>query len=133
MNEPQPNNPLHGVSLKSMLEHLVERRGWEDLAARIRVRCFIENPSIESSLTFLRKTGWARVKLEQLYSEDIQAMERNRKRNKRRAAMRAFRAEQEAAGLPSTRAGAAAEADSSGHDNTFDSDGSKRHDDGEED
>ena len=105
MNEPQPNNPLHGVSLKSMLEHLVERRGWEDLATKIRVRCFSENPSVESSLTFLRKTGWARMKLEQLYLEELQAAERNRKRNKRRAAMRAFRAEQEAAGIAPGEAG----------------------------
>lgn len=97
MNEPQANDPLHGVSLKKMLEDLVERRGWEELASRIRVRCFSENPSLESSLKFLRKTGWARMKVEQLYLEDLQAAERNRKRNRRRAAMRAFRAEQEAA------------------------------------
>lgn len=117
MNGNQPNNPLHGVSLKAMLEHLVERKGWEELAFRIRVRCFSEDPTIESSLTFLRKTGWARMKLEKLYLDDVQAIERNRKRNKRRAAMRAYRAEQEAAGLPWTRAGAeAAAADLPGND-----------------
>ena len=99
-DKPQPNNPLHGISLKTMLEDLVERRGWDDLGDRIRVRCFVENPSIASSLKFLRKTEWARAKVERLYLEDRQVLERNRKRNERRAAMRAFRAEQETAGDP---------------------------------
>lgn len=98
MTETQPNNPLHGISLKTMLEDLVERRGWGDLATRIRVRCFLENPSVASSLKFLRKTEWARQKVEQLWLEDRQAADRNRKRNQRRAAMRAIRAEHEAAG-----------------------------------
>lgn len=98
MPETQPNNPLHGISLKTMLEDLVERRGWADLASRIRVRCFSENPSLASSLKFLRKTEWARAKVEQLWLEDRQAAERNRKRNQRRAAMRAVRAEHEATG-----------------------------------
>lgn len=93
----QPNNPLHGVSLKAMLEDLVERRGWDDLGARIRIGCFRENPSVASSLKFLRKTEWARLKVEQLYLEDVQAAERNRKRNKRRAAMRAARVEHDIA------------------------------------
>jgi len=95
MNE-QPNNPLHGVSLKAMLEELVEKRGWEDLGERIRIRCFSENPSIASSLRFLRKTEWARLKVEQLWLEDRHDAERNRKRNQRRAAMRAVRAKHEA-------------------------------------
>jgi uncharacterized protein (DUF2132 family) len=56
MDKPQPNNPLHGVSLKLMLEELVERRGWEDLAGRIHIRCFSDDPTIASSLKFLRKT-----------------------------------------------------------------------------
>jgi uncharacterized protein (DUF2132 family) len=94
MDEEQPNNPLHGISLKFMLEDLVARRGWEDLGERIKVRCFLENPSIASSLKFLRKTEWARTKLERLYLDDQRAIERNRKRNERRASMRAFRAEQ---------------------------------------
>ena len=97
MDEEQPNNPLHGVSLKAILEDLVARRGWADLSERIRIRCFAENPSIPSSLKFLRKTEWARLKVEQLYLEDRQGVERNRKRNQRRAAMRAIRAEHEAA------------------------------------
>lgn len=92
----RPNDPLHGVSLKAMLEELVEKRGWEDLAAHVRIRCFRENPSIASSLTFLRKTGWARMKVEQLFLEDRRALERNRERNRRRAARRAVRAEHEA-------------------------------------
>jgi uncharacterized protein (DUF2132 family) len=93
----QPNNPLHGISLKTMLEELVERHGWESLARRIAIRCFTENPSVASSLKFLRKTEWARSKVEQLYLADLEAMERNRKRNRRRAAMRAARTEPEGA------------------------------------
>jgi uncharacterized protein (DUF2132 family) len=95
-DQTQPNNPLHGVSLKAMLEELVERHDWSGLAERIRVRCFVENPSIASSLKFLRKTEWARLKLEQFYLEHRQALDRNRKRNQRRAAMRAIRAGHEA-------------------------------------
>lgn len=66
MNE-QPNNPLHGVTLAMMLEALVERYGWEELGRRIPIRCFNHDPSIKSSLTFLRKTPWARAKVEELY------------------------------------------------------------------
>ena len=69
----QPNNPLHGITLKAMLEDLVERRGWDELGDRIRIRCFTSDPSIKSSLTFLRKTEWARKKVEQLYLEDNRA------------------------------------------------------------
>jgi len=93
MAETQPNNPLHGVSLKTIMEELVERHGWAGLAERFSIRCFSENPSIPSSLKFLRKTEWARQKVERFYLEDRQAIERNRKRNQRRAAMRATRAE----------------------------------------
>jgi uncharacterized protein (DUF2132 family) len=96
----QPNNPLHGISLKTMLEELVERHGWETLGQRIRIRCFTDDPSVASSLKFLRKTEWARHKVEQLYLADREAIERNRKRNQRRAAMRAARAENEAAAAP---------------------------------
>ena len=67
MDETQPDNPLHGITLKVILEDLVERHGWDDLADRIRVRCFSENPSIQSSLKFLRKTPWAKTKVENLY------------------------------------------------------------------
>jgi len=63
----QKNNPLHGITLKTQLEELVADYGWEKLAQKIRIRCFSENPSINSSLTFLRKTSWARTKVEGLY------------------------------------------------------------------
>ncbi|HJV77564.1 MAG TPA: VF530 family protein [Paludibacter sp.] len=63
----QPNNFLHGITLKNMIEQLVETYGWEELAERIRINCFYENPSISSSLKFLRKTPWARTKVEELY------------------------------------------------------------------
>jgi len=70
MTPEQPNNPLHGVTLKSMVEDLVARRGWEDLATRIRIRCFDTDPSVASSLKFLRKTEWARKQVEELYLAD---------------------------------------------------------------
>jgi uncharacterized protein (DUF2132 family) len=67
MNDRQPNNPLHGITLEMMLNALVERYGWEELGKRIKIRCFTSDPSIKSSLTFLRKTPWARKKVEDLY------------------------------------------------------------------
>ena len=71
MNPSQPNNPLHGVTLKAMLEYLVAEYGWERLGERIRIGCFREQPSINSSLKFLRKTDWARTKVERLYANSI--------------------------------------------------------------
>ena len=65
----QPNNPLHGMKLASIVELLVEHHGWEGMAAKVNVNCFKNDPSIKSSLTFLRKTPWARDKVEQLYLE----------------------------------------------------------------
>ncbi|HKK40076.1 MAG TPA: VF530 family protein [Cryomorphaceae bacterium] len=65
--ENQPNNPLHGVKLANILEVLVEELGWEELGMRININCFKNDPSIKSSLTFLRKTPWAREKVERLY------------------------------------------------------------------
>lgn len=65
--EKQPNNPLHGLKLAGILESLVEKFGWEELGQRINIRCFTHNPSVNSSLKFLRKTPWAREKVEQLY------------------------------------------------------------------
>ena len=62
-----PRNPLHGIMLERMLTELVEHFGWENLGERIRVRCFTSDPSIPSSLKFLRKTPWAREKVESLY------------------------------------------------------------------
>lgn len=61
------NDPLHGLSLQAILTTLVERHGWDGLAQRIDIRCFKSDPSIKSSLTFLRKTPWARAKVEALY------------------------------------------------------------------
>lgn len=63
----QPNNPLHGITLQTILERLVEEYGWEELGERVRINCFITNPSLNSSLTFLRRTPWAREKVEKLY------------------------------------------------------------------
>jgi len=79
MNEnPQQNNPLHGVKLADMLEALVAEYGWEELGSIIDIRCFNYDPSIKSSLTFLRRTPWARDKVEVLYLRMIQ------KKNKRK-------------------------------------------------
>jgi uncharacterized protein (DUF2132 family) len=63
----QPNNPLHGVKLATVVESLVEHYGWEGLTLKININCFKNNPSIQSSLKFLRKTPWARDKVERLY------------------------------------------------------------------
>ncbi len=67
MTQEQPNNPLHGKTLESILNELVARYGWDELGERIPINCFRSNPSIKSSLTFLRKTPWARDKVEELY------------------------------------------------------------------
>jgi uncharacterized protein (DUF2132 family) len=71
MAETQKNNPLHGVTLEQILNHLVAQYGWEEMNERIRINCFFDNPSISSSLKFLRKTDWARKKVEVLYLESI--------------------------------------------------------------
>ena len=68
MNE-QANNPLHGKTLENILNELVAQYGWPELGYRIRINCFLDNPSIQSSLKFLRKTPWARKKVEELYIE----------------------------------------------------------------
>lgn len=67
----QKNNPLHGVKLSEILQLLVSEYGWEALGNRINIRCFNYDPSIKSSLKFLRKTPWARKKVEELYLEVI--------------------------------------------------------------
>jgi uncharacterized protein (DUF2132 family) len=64
-------DPLHGKTLQMILEYLLEKYGWEELDRRIRINCFAVDPSIKSSLTFLRKTPWARAKVEKLYIETI--------------------------------------------------------------
>ncbi len=67
MDNEQPNNPLHGIKLADIMEYLVDYYGWEVLGEKIKINSFNSNPSIKSSLTFLRKTPWAREKVEQLY------------------------------------------------------------------
>jgi uncharacterized protein (DUF2132 family) len=67
MSEEQPNNPLHGLTLEAMLMKLVDHHGWEYLASRIDVRAFKYDPSIRSALIFLRRTPWAREKIERMY------------------------------------------------------------------
>lgn len=62
-----PRNPLHGVTLERMLGELVDHFGWEEMGRRVRIRCFTSDPSIPSSLKFLRKTPWAREKVEAMY------------------------------------------------------------------
>ena len=67
MTNPQPNNPLHGITLEMIVTQLVKEYGWVELGKRIPIRCFNENPSIQSSLKFLRRTPWARKKVEDLF------------------------------------------------------------------
>ncbi len=68
----QVNNPLHGITLKKMVEDLQERYGWKALDEQLKMNCFHENPSVNSSLKFLRKTDWARKKVEQFYLRMLQ-------------------------------------------------------------
>ena len=70
MNQ-QPNNPLHGVSLEKIVAELEFRYGWDGLAQRININCFKKDPSVKSSLKFLRKTPWAREKVENLYVRSL--------------------------------------------------------------
>jgi len=65
----QINNPLHGKTLEMILNELVAKYGWPEMGYRIRINCFLDDPSIKSSLKFLRKTDWARKKVEELYIE----------------------------------------------------------------
>jgi uncharacterized protein (DUF2132 family) len=67
----QPKNPLHGIRLDHILQHLVEFYGWQELGERITIKCFTHDPSIKSSLTFLRKTPWARERVEGLYLKSL--------------------------------------------------------------
>ncbi len=71
MTSIQPNNPLHGITLEMILTQLVKQHGWAELGSRIPIKCFNENPSIKSSLKFLRQTSWARKKVEDLYLKSI--------------------------------------------------------------
>jgi uncharacterized protein (DUF2132 family) len=69
----QPNNPLHGVTLEMILTQLVARYGWEELGRRIDIRCFTHEPSVASSLKFLRRTPWARERVNDLYVQMLQS------------------------------------------------------------
>jgi len=71
MEKQTSNDPLHGVTLKVILEKLVDFYGFDTLGELIKIKCFTENPSIKSSLTFLRKTDWARKKVEELYVKSV--------------------------------------------------------------
>ena len=71
MTTVQKNNPLHGITLEAILNHLVNYFGWDELGRHIRINCFISDPSIVSSLKFLRRTPWARAKVEELYVEMV--------------------------------------------------------------
>jgi uncharacterized protein (DUF2132 family) len=71
MANEQPNNPLHGITLEMILNQLVKQYGWAELGNRIPIECFTDNPSIKSSLKFLRQTPWARKKVEALYLKSI--------------------------------------------------------------
>jgi uncharacterized protein (DUF2132 family) len=80
MSEQQANNPLHGLTLEQIMDSLVEYYGWDKLGKRIDIRCFNSDPSVKSSLNFLRKTPWARKKVENLY---IATQKSERKRGRR--------------------------------------------------
>jgi uncharacterized protein (DUF2132 family) len=75
----QENNPLHGITLKTILEELVDNLGFEELGARVRIRCFTHEPSINSCLKFLRRTPWARDKVEALYLAKINSSDFKRR------------------------------------------------------
>ncbi|MDE2393603.1 MAG: hypothetical protein RL422_718 [Bacteroidota bacterium] len=72
------NDPLHGVTLEKILTDLVDLLGWEEMARKIRINCFASDPSIKSSLTFLRKTPWARAKVETLYIWNLKKLEKHK-------------------------------------------------------
>jgi uncharacterized protein (DUF2132 family) len=76
MENNQKNNPLHGITLQMILEKLVEFYGFDTLSELIKIKCFSDNPSIKSSLTFLRKTDWARKKVEDLYLKNLSKFEK---------------------------------------------------------
>ncbi len=67
MNSAHPRDPLHGITLETIIKELVERYGWAEMGRRIPIRCFLHDPSVKSSLTFLRKTPWARERVEGWY------------------------------------------------------------------
>ena len=76
MSDQQPNNPLHGITLEMIVNNLFDHYGWAELGRRINIRCFNSNPSVKSSLKFLRKTPWARKKVENLYLFTLRKMKK---------------------------------------------------------
>lgn len=76
MTDKQANNPLHGVTLEQIVTFLVEQYGWEQLGEEVRIHCFIYEPSIKSSLKFLRRTPWAREKVESFYLYTLRQMKK---------------------------------------------------------
>jgi uncharacterized protein (DUF2132 family) len=68
---PKPKDPLHGITLEAIVTQLIEKHGWAELGRRIDIRCFQYDPSVKSSLQFLRRTPWARTKVEELYVRTI--------------------------------------------------------------
>ena len=76
MENNQKNNPLHGLTLKTILEQLINFYGFDTLGELIKIKCFNDNPSLKSSLTFLRKTDWARIKVEELYIDTLQKFQK---------------------------------------------------------
>ena len=73
----QPKNPLHGITLATMMDELLAAYGWDGLSERINVRCFTHDPSVKSSLTFLRRTPWARTQVETLYLSLLASRQRS--------------------------------------------------------
>jgi uncharacterized protein (DUF2132 family) len=73
----QPNNPLHGMTLEQIINDLVAHYGWEYMGYNIKIKCFTDNPSVKSSLTFLRKTPWARTKVEAMYVNMVKKQKRS--------------------------------------------------------
>lgn len=80
MSEEQVNNPLHGVTLEKIVTFLEEYYGWEELGLLVKIRCFDTDPSVKSSLKFLRKTPWARKKVEELYLSTLKREKRKRRK-----------------------------------------------------
>jgi len=76
MTQEQPNNPLHGITLERIVTELVEHYGWGELGIYVRIKCFNKDPSVKSSLTFLRKNAWARNKVENLYLDMLEDKQR---------------------------------------------------------
>ena len=76
MSDKQPKNPMHGITLEVIVNMLQDHLGWKELGRRINIRCFNSDPSVKSSLKFLRKTPWARKKVEALYLETLRLIEK---------------------------------------------------------